>query len=144
MIRRNMNKKYFLSLAASAFALVVTLNAAAWAMASRPVDPNAPAPPAWVQWAPMVALFAIFYFLMIRPQSKQRKEREAMLSAMKKGDKIITQSGFVATISTVGPRFLEVKLAEDVKITMLKSGVTEILPANAETDVTTPAATTAR
>ncbi len=140
MIRPIMNLKKLSSAAAFALTLIATLNASAWSMASRATDPNAPQPPAWIQWAPMVVLFGIFYFLMIRPQAKQRKERENLLNNLKKGDKIVTQSGFIATINSVGPRFLEVKLADEVRVTMLKSGVTEVLPSKDEVELTTLAA----
>jgi preprotein translocase subunit YajC len=132
MIPRNMNKKSLSSLAATAFVLIVSMSASAWAMAPHNADPNAPPPPAWVQWGPMIALFAIFYFLMIRPQSKQRKERENMLSSLKKGDRIVTQSGFIVTIVSVGPKTLEVKLADEARVQMMKSGVSEVVPAGDE------------
>lgn len=142
MIRPIMNPKIFSSAASKALALVVTLNASAWAMGGHAnPDPNAPQPPAWIQWAPMVVLFGIFYFLMIRPQAKQRKERENLLNNLKKGDKIVTQSGFIATINNVGPRFLEVKLADEVRVTMLKSGVTDVLPSKDEAELPTVAST---
>jgi preprotein translocase subunit YajC len=138
MIRITMKRQSFSSLAVSTLSLIVTLNGSLWAMAghSNP-DPNAPPPPAWVQWVPMLALFAIFYFLMIRPQAKQRRERETLLTNLKKGDKVVTQSGLVASISSIGPRFVEVKLADDVRVTMLKSSVTEVLPQTAEAELST-------
>jgi hypothetical protein len=55
-----------------------------WAMASRPADPNAAPPPAWVSFMPMLVMVGVFYFLLIRPQMKQRSERQKMLDAVKK------------------------------------------------------------
>lgn len=136
MIRRTMNQKSFSSIVTGAFALLVSLNGSLWAMGGHPnPDPNAPPPPAWVQWFPMLALFAIFYFLMIRPQAKQRKERETLLGNLKKGDKVVTSSGLVATVSSLGPKFIEAKLTDDVRVTMLKSSVTEVLPQAAEAEI---------
>ena len=62
------------------------------AMASKPnPDPNAPPPPAWVSFVPMLAMVAVFYFLLIRPQSKQRQEKQRLVENLKKGDKVLTQ-----------------------------------------------------
>src|SRR4051812_26810937 len=88
----------------------LVLNSNLWAMASRPnADPNAPPPPAWAQWFPILMMVGVFYFLLIRPQSKQRKEKERMISDIKKGDKIVTQGGLLATVVNVLPEYLEIK-----------------------------------
>ncbi len=58
---------------------------------------------------PLVVLFAIFYFLIIRPQQKQQKEHDAMLDALKKGDKIITSGGLIVEIVKVEDSFFKVK-----------------------------------
>lgn len=97
-----------------------------WAMASQPVDPNTPPPPAWVSFMPMLFMVAIFYFLLIRPQMKQRNERRIMLDAIKKGDKVVTQGGLIATVVAIGPTTMEVKLNDETKVKILRSAVTEI------------------
>ncbi|MBV9079764.1 MAG: preprotein translocase subunit YajC [Elusimicrobia bacterium] len=118
------------------FSLSLAASASAWAMAGAPNrDPNAPPPPAWVQWVPMLVLVGVFYFFLLRPQSKQRQERETMMGGLKRGDKIVTQSGFIATVVNVAPKFIEVKLNDETKVKMLKSGVSEILSASAEADL---------
>ncbi|BFU77689.1 preprotein translocase subunit YajC [Arcobacter sp. 15-2] len=58
---------------------------------------------------PLVVLFAIFYFLIIRPQQKQQKEHKAMLEALDKGDKIVTNGGLIVEITKVEETFLTVK-----------------------------------
>lgn len=107
------------------------------AMASRPNgDPNAPPPPGWVSWFPLIVMVFIFYFLLIRPQSKQRKERQMMLDNLQKGAKIVTQGGIHATIVNVGPNYFEVKINEDTKIRISKSAVADVnieKPAEAKT-----------
>lgn len=135
MIRGLMNTKSFSRLAFRALAVLATVNASAWAMARPNTDPNAPPPPAWTQWVPMLMLLAIFYFFLLRPQSKQRKERDTMLSNLKKGDRIATQSGFIAVVATVGPKYLEVKLSDELRVKMLRSGVSEVLPESAEAEL---------
>ena len=98
------------------------------ALGSRPnTDPNAPPPPAWASWVPLVVMIFIFYFLLIRPQSKQRRERQNMLGNLKKGDKIITQGGMYATILKTEPNYLEVKISEETKVKLQKSAVSEVL-----------------
>lgn len=96
------------------------------AMASRPVDPSTPPPPAWVQWAPIFFVFGIMYFLFIRPQNKQRREQQNMLSALKKGDKVVTQGGLIATIVNISPTTLEVKINDETKAKILRSAVTQV------------------
>ena len=63
---------------------------------------------------PLVVLFAIFYFLVIRPQQKQQKAHAAMLAALEKGDKIITSGGLICEVITPEEDFIRVKLNDDV------------------------------
>jgi len=128
MIRRLMNRKSISLLLSRTFVLIATLNASAWAMARPNADPSAPPPPAWTQWVPMIMLLGVFYFFLLRPQSKQRKERENMLNNIKKGDKIVTQSGFIVTVLNIGPKTLEVRLNDETRVSMMRSGITEVLP----------------
>jgi len=62
------------------------------------------------QFLPLIFLFAIFYFLIIRPQQKQQKEHAAMLSALTKGDKIVTAGGLLAEVVKVEEDFIKIKL----------------------------------
>ena len=62
---------------------------------------------------PLVVLFAIFYFLIIRPQQKQAKQHKEMLASLAKGDKIITHGGLIVEIVKVEEDFLSVKLSDD-------------------------------
>lgn len=87
----------------------------------------AAAPSPFMSMAPLLAIFVIFYFLLIRPQQKKMKTHKKMLEGVKKGDRILTASGFFATVATVADNNLEVKLAENLKVKILKSSVSEIL-----------------
>lgn len=108
----------------------------AFAMAAQPnPDPNAPPPPGWVQWFPLVAMVGIFYFLLIRPQMKQRRERDAMIGSIKKGDKIVTNGGFIVTVTNVGPSILEVKLNDETRAKVQRSAVADILPDSADVEI---------
>lgn len=76
----------------------------------------------------MAALFAVFYFLMIRPQQKRAKEHRERVNAMKKGDSIVTAGGLVAKVSRViDDQFVEVEIAQGVKVKVVKSTVTDIV-----------------
>ncbi|OVE77474.1 preprotein translocase subunit YajC [bacterium F11] len=97
-------------------------------MAGRPnADPNAPAPPGWVSFAPLIFIVFVFYFLIIRPQSRQRKERQQVLENLKKGDKIITQGGIFATIVNIGPNSLDIKINEDTRVKIQKGAVADVV-----------------
>jgi len=76
---------------------------------------------------PFIAIIAIFYFLIIRPQSKKRKETEKMLSALKKGDKIVTIGGLHGTIQSVKESTVIIKADDNVKLEFLRSAVSSIV-----------------
>jgi preprotein translocase subunit YajC len=71
-------------------------------------------PQAIHQFLPLILLFAIFYFLIIRPQQKQQKEHKAKLEALSKGDKIVTTGGLIAEIVKVEEDFIKIKLSDGV------------------------------
>lgn len=74
------------------------------------------------------ALFAIMYFVLIRPQQKQAKEQQAMLGSLKKGDDVVTSSGILGKVFAVAEREVTVEIASGVKVRMLKSSVTARVP----------------
>ncbi len=87
---------------------------------------------------PLILMFAIFYFMIIRPQSKRQKEREKLLSNIQKGDKVITSGGIHGTVSSVDDTTVIVQAADNVKLRIDKVAITTVLPAKgAETPVTT-------
>ncbi len=75
----------------------------------------------------MGILFAIMYFLIIRPQAKQNKERRAMLDALKKGDHVVVAGGIHARIVEIGERVLTVEIADKVKIKVNRDAVVGLL-----------------
>jgi len=76
---------------------------------------------------PFVAVILIFYFLIIRPQNKKRKETEKMLGALKKGDKIVTIGGVYGTIQSVKDTTVIVKVDENVKLEFLRSAISSVI-----------------
>jgi preprotein translocase subunit YajC len=80
-------------------------------------------PNMWVNLVPIVVIFGIFYFMLIRPQSKRQKAIENMLNSLKVGDKVITNGGIHGEIAFVGDKVLHLKIAKDVKIVISKAAI---------------------
>ncbi len=77
---------------------------------------------------PLILIFLVFYFLLIRPQQKKMKKHNAMLSAIKRGDKIITGGGIIATVvRTLYDKELLVDLGEDQRVTIIRGTVADVL-----------------
>ncbi len=81
-----------------------------------------------VSFLPLIGLFVVFYFLMIRPQMKRQKEQRAMLAALAKGDEVVTTGGIAGRIEEVGESFLSVEIANGVKVRVQKGAVSQVLP----------------
>ena len=75
------------------------------------------------QLLPFVFLIAIMYFVIIRPQQKEAKQRQEMIEALKKGDKIVSVGGVIATVHKVEEKFLSVKINDDTVIKITKDAV---------------------
>lgn len=88
-------------------------------------QPGQPAPPIWTNMVPLVLLVVVFYFALIRPQQKRQKQQAELLKAVKSGDKIVTNSGIIATVVTVKEKSITVRSA-DAKFEITKSAVAEI------------------
>lgn len=93
-----------------------------------------PTPAPWMQYAPLLFIGIIFYFLLIRPQQKQRKEHQALITSLKTGDKVVTSSGFHGMIANVKEQTFIVKFAENVKFEIDKAAITGV-EKSAEGDV---------
>jgi len=81
---------------------------------------------------PFAAIILIFYFLIIRPQNKKRKETEKMLSTLKKGDKVVTIGGIHGTVQSVKESTVIVKVDENVKVEFLRSAVSNVVTPSKE------------
>ncbi len=77
---------------------------------------------------PMVAIFVVFYFLLIRPQQKRAKETKAMLSALQKGDEVVTAGGIVGRISRIDEGYVSLEVSPSVELKVQRSAVTLLLP----------------
>jgi len=83
---------------------------------------------ALVQFLPLVLIFVVFYFLLIRPQQKKQKDHRTMLDALRRGDRIVTGGGIVATVNrVVSGDEVEVDIASGVRVRLVKSTIASVL-----------------
>lgn len=82
--------------------------------------------PGWLSLFPIILMFVVFYFLLIRPQTKRQREMENTQKGLKSGMKVMTASGIIGTIVTVKDRTLTIR-SSDAKLEITRSAVTEIL-----------------
>ena len=75
----------------------------------------------------IIAIFAVMYFLMIRPQQRQKKQQQSMLSTLSKGDKVVTSGGIHATVAGVKDNTIIVKIAENVKVELNRSAISQVV-----------------
>lgn len=84
-------------------------------------------PDIFMSLVPFFAMFFIFYFLVMRPQVKKQKAHEETLKNLKKGDRVLTSSGFLGTIDGITEKFITLEIAEKVKVRLLKAQVSAIV-----------------
>lgn len=77
---------------------------------------------------PMIFLAVVFYFLIIRPQSKRTKEHKSMLSELKKGDEVATNGGLLGKVTRIGENFIELEVADNTVVRVQKQAVSNLMP----------------
>ena len=77
---------------------------------------------------PLVLMFVVLYFVMIRPQMKKQKEHRAMIDALAKGDEVATAGGLVGKVTKLGDHYLGIELAPGVEVQVQRTAVTQVLP----------------
>ena len=83
---------------------------------------------AFAQFVPLILIFAIMYFLLIRPQQKKMKEHQKMVGALRRGDQVVTQGGLIGKVAKVkDDKEIEVELAEGVKVRVVKQTIAQVL-----------------
>ena len=80
------------------------------------------------QFLPLIVIFALFYFMMIRPQMKRAKEQKNMIESLQKGDEVVTAGGELGKIVKVSENYVSLEIAENVVIHMQKSAIQTLLP----------------
>jgi preprotein translocase subunit YajC len=104
------------------------------AMGGAPAPTGAEQPNMLVTMLPFVLMFVVMYFLIIRPQHKKQKEQQAMIDALKKGDKVVTSGGVHGTITGVKEKegILIIQVAKDVQIEVSRGSITKVAQAKEE------------
>ena len=92
----------------------------AWAAPEQP-DPI-------MSFLPLILIFVVFYFLLIRPQTKRAKEHKKMVEGLAKGDEVVTSGGLLGRITQVGENFVQVKVAEGVEVKIQKQSIATLMP----------------
>jgi preprotein translocase subunit YajC len=106
------------------FAAVSTLLGASWMAQAMPdANGSASAMNAVAQYAPFVAMFAVIYFLLIRPSQTQRKEQIDMLAALKKDDEVVTSAGILGRIVAVDDKVITLDIGDRVKLRVLRDRI---------------------
>jgi preprotein translocase subunit YajC len=77
---------------------------------------------------PLIVIFVIFYFLLIRPQSKRAKEHRAMVAAMAKGDEVVTNGGMLGRVTEIDDSYLTLEIAAGVAVKVQRQAVAQVLP----------------
>jgi preprotein translocase subunit YajC len=95
----------------------------AWAQ-----DAGAASGSAWMQLLPLVLIFVVFYFLLIRPQTKRAKEHREMVGKLASGDEVVTTGGLLGRIAEVGDNFLTLEIADGVRVKVQKFQVAQLMP----------------
>jgi preprotein translocase subunit YajC len=83
---------------------------------------------ALVQFLPLILIFVVFYFLLIRPQQRKAKDQKTMLDALRRGDRVVTGGGIIGTVARVdNPEEVVVDIAENVRVRVVRSTITSVL-----------------
>ena len=83
---------------------------------------------AFAQFVPLILIFAIMYFLLIRPQQKKMKEHQAMVAALRRGDQVVTQGGLIGKVAKVkDDTEVEVEIADGVKVRVVRSTIAQVM-----------------
>lgn len=99
------------------------LISSAWAQAAPAAESSS-----LMSFLPLILIFVVFYFLLIRPQSKRTKEHKSMVQSLAKGDEVVTNGGLLGKITRVGDNFLELQVAEGVVVKVQKQSVASLMP----------------
>ena len=90
--------------------------------------PAAGGDPGFIGFLPIILMFVLLYFLMIRPQMKRSKEQKAMIEALQKGDEVVTAGGVVGRITKLGEQYITLEIAPNTEISVQKASVQTLLP----------------
>ena len=88
----------------------------------------APASDPWLSMLPLVIIFVVFYFLLIRPQQKRQKEHKDLIAKLAIGDEVVTAGGVLGKVTEIGDSFVHVEIADGVKIKVQRQTIGAVMP----------------
>jgi preprotein translocase subunit YajC len=86
------------------------------------------APPAWLQFLPLVAMGVIFWLLILRPQMRRQKEHQTRVASLKRGDQVVTAGGLLAKVLMVDDDTVELELGPNIRVKAVRSTIGEVVP----------------
>ena len=89
---------------------------------------DATQPGGLMSFLPLIIIFVIFYFLLIRPQMKRAKEHKKLVSELANGDEVVTNGGLLGRITNVGESFVTIELADNVKVNVQRHAISSVMP----------------
>jgi preprotein translocase subunit YajC len=92
-------------------------------------------PSLFTSFIPILLIFVIFYFLLIRPQQKKQKQHQQLIQAVKKGDRIVTNGGVYGTVADVKEHVIVLRIAENVKIELVKNSIATVISQKEDSDI---------
>ena len=119
---------------AAVHSLAQILTQKAWAQGAVPVAGAPNAPSMLENFAPILIIGVVFYFFLIRPQGKARKEHQAVLETLKRGDEVLTAGGILGSIEGLTDKFVTLEIAPSVKIRILRSQIAGIAKDNLKSE----------
>ena len=81
-----------------------------------------------MQFLPLIFIFVVFYFILIRPQSKRAKEHARMLTTLTRGDEVVTNGGLLGKITEVGENFFQLEVADTLQVKVQKQAIASLMP----------------
>ncbi|HEY0719849.1 MAG TPA: preprotein translocase subunit YajC [Gammaproteobacteria bacterium] len=96
----------------------------AWAEAAPAAQAQGPL----MGFLPLILIFVVFYFMLIRPQAKRAKEHKRMVEALAKGDEVLTSGGLLGKVTELGENFVEVELADNVRVKVQRQAISSVMP----------------
>ncbi|HHJ14734.1 MAG TPA: preprotein translocase subunit YajC [Gammaproteobacteria bacterium] len=102
------------------------------ALAAAPAAPAQPDP--FTGLLPLLLIFVVFYFLLIRPQTKRAKEHKAMVEALARGDEVVTNGGLLGRITALDENYVTLKVADGVEVRVQRQAIASLLPKGSSKD----------
>lgn len=101
-----------------------------WLISTATAQAQSPAgqPGALMQFLPLILIFVVFYFLLIRPQTKRAKEHRAMVAALEVGAEVVTNGGILGKVTQLGEQYVSVEIADGVVVKIQRHTVSQVLP----------------